>query len=267
MSDYDIVVASDEAPPKFDVDPAQADAAPTRTERRGELLADTGIVELLLKHQAELDRRLRTEQDQAELVPRLLAVAVGGLALYGIVATILLNMARERSGFWLPGLPPAYWNQPSVGNLAVAYSVGLLAACGICLPSFYFYGLLAGVRMTMLAAAAHALKGAAASAVALVGILPIYVALALNALLFSRDPAWLTVLSALALLLPFVAGLWGVYCLNRGFLMLADTIPAERRCRRACLLRRLTWAWSGCFTFVTPLVIYTLWQQLAAATS
>jgi hypothetical protein len=44
---------------------------------------------------------------------------------------------------------------------------------------------------------------------------------------------------------------------------LARTIPGPDRAERACLLRRLILAWSGCYTFVTPLVIYSLWEHLA----
>lgn len=229
--------------------------------------APGNVVEMLLKNQRRLDQLLRTEQGQAELIPRLLAVAVGGLALYGVTATVMLNIARDHSGFWLPGLPAAYWNGSSAASLVIAYSVGLLAACGICLPSFYFYSLLAGVRMSMLAAAAHALKCAAATAVALVGILPLYVAGSLNVLVYSRSALWLTFFTSLVLILPFLAGIWGVVCLNRGFSTLADTIPSEFRGERTCLLRRLILAWSGCFTFVTPLVIYALWQHLSLAAS
>ncbi len=67
--------------------------------------------------------------------------------------------------------------RPSVG-LWLAYSLGLVAATGICLPSFYFYGLLAGVKMTFLQVVTHCLKGQAATAIMLIGILPIYVAVA-----------------------------------------------------------------------------------------
>ena len=38
---------------------------------------------------------------------------------------------------------------------------GLIAASGICLPSLYFYALLAGVRMTMVDVVLHTLKSKA----------------------------------------------------------------------------------------------------------
>jgi hypothetical protein len=66
----------------------------------------------------------------------------------------------------------------------------------------------------------------------------------------------------LGLALPFIVGTWGAACLYRGFLGLCDNIPATRRQSRQCLLRRLILAWCACQTFVTPLVIFTLWRQL-----
>lgn len=227
-------------------------------------VATASVVELLLKDRQQLDLLLRDEMGQRELIPKLLAVAMCGFALYGAVATWMLNLARSSSGFWLPGMPSAYWNEPSAANLTLAYCLGLIAANGICLPSFYFYGLLAGVRISLLGVAAHALKGMAAGAVALVGILPVYVAIALSVVIYSSDTVMLSEFALLALALPFLAGCWGAACLYHGFAALADTMPAHDRCRRGCLLRRLVLAWSGCYTFVTPLVVYSLWQHLAS---
>jgi hypothetical protein len=221
------------------------------------------VVELLLKDQAALDRQLRDEAGQRAAIPQLLTVAMTGFALYGVVATAMLNGLRAGTGFWLPGVPASFADGASCGNLTVAYCVGLIAANGICLPSFYFYVLLAGVRTSMIGVVAHALKGMAAGAVALVGILPIYVAGGLSAIVFEASPWLLAWWFAAALLLPFFAGIWGAVCLYRGFVELSDTIAPGCRQRRRCFLRRLILAWSGCYTFVTPLVIYTLWHHLA----
>jgi hypothetical protein len=91
-----------------------------------------------------------------------------------------------------------------------------------------------------------------------------YVPLALSAVIWSGGAPLLATCAVIALLLPFIAGLFGVVALYEGFMSLADTIPAERRVARRCLLRRLVLAWSGCYTFVTPWVIYALWHHLAA---
>ncbi|MCE9607270.1 MAG: hypothetical protein K8U03_20485 [Planctomycetia bacterium] len=221
------------------------------------------VVDLLLKDHRQLDAHLRTDAGQRRLIPQLLGIALCGFALYGVVATFMLNLAHTSHHFWLAGLPAAEWTDATIGNLTLSYCIGMIAANGICLPSFYFYGLLSGIRISMLGVTAHALKGMAAGAVALVGILPIYVAATLNALIYSESYTWLSTLVALGLLLPFIAGLWGALSLYRGFVGLADTIPPEFRRSRTCLLRRLILAWSGCYTFVTPLVIYSLWQHLS----
>lgn len=224
-----------------------------------------GLVELMLKHPDDVDRLTRDHQRQGELVPRFLAISLVGFALFGIAATVMLNvaMALGNSQAWPVGIPTARWGDWSFANLTIAYVVGLIAATGVCLPSFYFFGLLAGVRPTMLGVLAHAMKGKSVAAVTLVGIVPIYVAVVLAMIVF-RLPAGLTQLTLFGVLaLPFVAGLNGVRSLYVGFMPLVDTLPVERRCRRACLLRRLVGAWSACYTVVTPLMVYTIWNHLS----
>lgn len=226
-----------------------------------------GVVELLLKDRARLDQMLRNENEQRRLIPRLLAVALSGFAIYGIVATIVLNALWTTYHVWWHWVPAARWGNWSIGNLLLAYTIGLIAANGVCLPSFYFYSLLAGVRATMLSVAAQALKGMAAGAVALVGILPIYMTLALSAIVFPASGELVEAWVVLGLSLPFLAGMWGAACLYEGFVGMADTIPAECRTSRACFLRRLIFTWCGCYTLVTPLMIYTLWSYFAGGLS
>ena len=55
----------------------------------------------------------------------------------------------------------------------------------------------------------------------------------------------------------------GVKTLFDGFKILDITLPPERRRSRACFLRRLIFAWSCCYTAVTPVMIYTLFVNLA----
>jgi len=66
--------------------------------------------------------------------------------------------------------------------------------------------------------------------------------------------------------LPFISGLWGLRTIYRGFMQLADTLPPERRCRRQCFLRRLTLACTACYSAVTPVMIYTLWNAFSTST-
>ncbi len=221
------------------------------------------VAEMLLKDRTRLDALLRDPIAQRELIPRLLAISLAGFTAYGAVTTLVLNALATTRGFWLPGVPAAHWPSASVANLTLGYALGLIAANGVCLPSFYFYGLLAGVRTTMLTVVAHAVHGAAASAVALVGVLPLYFTLFLSAVVFPLQPTFQGEIVVLGLALPFVAGIWGAVCLYRGFVGLADTMTCQRRQSRTCFLRRLLLAWCGCYTLVTPLMIFTLWDGLS----
>jgi hypothetical protein len=214
-----------------------------------------GLVELMLKDRHRLDELMRDESRQADLIPRFLGVALAGFVIFGIAATTVLNAA----GTWPAWVPAARWTDASGLNLVMAYTLGLVAAIGVCLPSFYFYGLLAGVKISMLHVTAHAMKAQAVSAVVLVGILPIYVALALGMIVFQVSAEWLNLTIAIGLMLPFIAGLWGVRSLFVGFVRLYETISAARE----CFLRRLTLAWAGVYTVVTPVMIYTLWRHFS----
>lgn len=221
-----------------------------------------GVVEMLLKDQNRLNLLLRDEAQQRELLPRMLAVTLTGLAIYSLIAMAILNALWIKRGLWFDHLPAAYWNDWSGANLVLAYTLGFVAAAGICLPSFYFYGLLAGIKTTMLSVAAHATKGMAATAVALVGLLPVYVSMALSSVVFDFGSVWTGMCMAGVLLLPFLAALSGAANLYHGFVGLADTMDGCFRSSRDCFLRRLIFAWTGCATFVTPVVVYSLWTYL-----
>lgn len=236
------------------------------------------IIELVLKYPARLNRLIRDTALQAELVPRFLAIELASTTLFGIVLSIVLASA----GVWpqlhpvesfLKGdthslvkfvstTPQAAWLSGEAVKMILAYDIGLIAALGVCLPSLYFYGLLAGVRMTMLDVVVQSIKAQTAKAVALVGILPIYVAVSLGMAVFRFPTVIVHQVLFLGLILPFIAGLWGVWSLYTGLMTLADTLPPERRCRRECFLRRLLLSWTACWTAVTPVMIYTLWEYM-----
>lgn len=218
------------------------------------------LVEMVLKSPSSLDALVRAPALAGDLVPRLLLIALSGFSLYGLAVGLILGLSDAR----LPLVPPVRLGDGSALWLFLAYDLGLLAACGICLPSFYFYGLLAGIRTSMLEVTLHALKSLTVTAVVLVGVLPIYVALALGLVTFGAGELWLREVLFLGLVLPFLAGLWGLRSLYLGFLSLCDTMPAARRRARECFLRRLIFSWAGLYTVVTPVMIYTLWHRLAA---
>jgi hypothetical protein len=239
------------------------------------------LVELILKNPARLDRLIRDPAHQVELLPRFLSIALTGFTFFGVAMALVLGAShvwprlfamdavlagRERFLLWFESTAHAplisHWLNGDALRLIAAYAVGLIAATGICLPSLYFYGLLAGVRMTMLDVVLHALKSKAVAAVTLVGVLPIYAAVGLAIAIFPMPVILRDSMLLLGLILPFLAGTAGTYSLYRGLSGLADTMPVDRRCHRECFLKRLVLSWAACYSAVSPVLIFTLWQRL-----
>jgi hypothetical protein len=222
-----------------------------------------GLAELLLKNQGQVDLLTRDETRQQDLIPRFLALGLASFGLFGFALVLQFWIAPAAA---LPRFMAGRWSANPVSTslgLWLAYTLGFVTATGVCLPSFYFYGLLAGVRISWLQVTTLIMKGKASTSVLLLGILPIYMAIVLGLTVFEADPRWLERSFYLGLGLPFLAGLWGVRAIYFGFLGLADTLPQQSRGRRECFLRRLTLACSGCYTAVTPVMIYTLWDYFS----
>src|SRR5262249_32324400 len=139
------------------------------------------LIELLLKNPRQLDQLIRQPNYQVELLPWFLMISLTAFTLFGVGITLVMSSAavwphlypieqvisglNDRplqfdDGHTVSVLSP--WLNGDAFRLIVAYSIGLIAATGICLPSLYFYSLLAGVRMTMLDIVIHALKSKAA---------------------------------------------------------------------------------------------------------
>ncbi len=233
-----------------------ADEAPIEVDDHSTL----GLAELLLKNNRQVDSMVREEDRQASLIPRFLGIAVSSFSVFSLALTMLLSLVPVE---YLPEfLKEAWIRSPGRAGVSLwlAFTFGLVAATGVCLPSFYFYGLLSGVRITVLQVTAHIMEGMAATSLMLMGLLPIYVAYVLGMIVFDAPPASIRPMIYVGLALPFIAGLYGVRTVFRGFMQLADTLPPERRCRRGCFLRRLTLACSACYTAVTPVMIYKLWD-------
>ena len=243
------------------------------------------LIELILKDRPRLDRIIRDPSLGRELIPRFLAISLVGFTFFGISLAFMVAAVGVRIELMsiksmldrtTPALMSFNHNVPfdvlGLGStfaagwrLIAAYDLGLIAAAGICLPSLYFYGLLAGVPMSLAGVAVHTLKGMATTATALVGILPIYMAFSLGAAVFEAPAILVDAVLQVGLLLPFAAGLFGAHSLYAGFNALAGVLPPDRRCQRACLLRRLVVSWSVCYTAVTPVMIYTLWEYFSRA--
>lgn len=241
------------------------------------------LVELILKRRDRLERLIRDPSLQPVLLPKFLAISLAGFVFFGValslvftsagqwpqLATIRDIMAGEAHSvatfdFFASGETRiSRWFDGSAEALIAAYAIGLIAATGICLPSLYFYGLLAGVRMTMLDVVIQSLKSKATASVALVGILPIYAALGLAVVIFDLPEPLRNATLWLGLILPFLAGLFGTYSLYEGLAGFADTLPPARQCERGCFLRRLVFSWAACYTAITPVMIHSLWVLFA----
>ena len=239
------------------------------------------LLELILKDPIALERLIRQPGRQAELIPRFVSISLVGFTLFGVAMTLVLSAASVWPHLFaiasvLEGRQDTVmrfeqanttsiispWLNGQAFKLIIAYTIGLIAATGICLPSLYFYGLLAGVRMTMRDIAIHAVKSKAVAAVTLVGILPIYAAFGLAIAIFPLPDSLRDVMLGIGLILPFLAGLAGTWSLYRGLSMLTDTMNPERRVDRECFLQRLVLSWSMVYSAVSPVLIFTLWQRL-----
>lgn len=269
-----------------DSEPVAAGPVPPPIPMTLEEARPTGIadlIELILKRRDRLEQLVRVPSLQPQLLPKFLAISLIGFVFFGVALSLVFTSA----GQW-PRLAPIRdcvageansiltfdpaagsdavhhpWLNGSAAALIAAYAVGLVAATGICLPSLYFYGLLAGVRLTMLDVVIQSLKSKATAAVALVGILPVYAALGLAVVIFDLPVNLRVSTFWIGLVLPFLAGLFGTWSLYRGLAGFTDTLPPDRRCRRECFLRRLVLSWAACYTAVTPVMIHTLWVVLA----
>ncbi len=218
-----------------------------------------------MRDPARLDRLNREPDRQRTLLPRLLLLAQAGYLVYSAMMLLLLNVAPAAAAPSQLGLviPRAAWQDGSALGLPVAYGAGIVLASCICLPAFYFYSLLAGVRMTWAQITCVIVKGTAANAVMLLGILPIYVAVALGLFVFEGPPLAVAWVQLLGLFLPFVAGLWGLREIYRGIMDLSAALPPAWQCGRRCFLRRLTLSWAVVYTAVAPVMIYRLWEYVA----
>jgi hypothetical protein len=246
-------------------------------------LSSLALFELLLKNRWKLYRLLRVPEASAVMLPRLLGIALAGYLLFGLTMSIVLASAGTWPALtsiaaWLdsPATAPLTFMpfggtlaelDPSVvgksAALVFAYAFGLVSASCVCLPSLYFYCLLAGVRMSMLEVVLHAVKSKAVAAVALVGILPIYVAIAMGVAIFDASESLVRLTMLLGLALPFIAGIWGTVAMYQAFSIVCATLPANRIERRACFLRRLVLSWSAIYTAVMPVMIYSVWEVLS----
>lgn len=258
--------------------PANSESAEPPGARPSTHIGGLDLIEYILKQPETLHQVIREPKRQPALIPKLLGISLLGFLFFGVAMSLVFASSGTwpvltRIVTWLdnPQLPLIAfagesinliraWIDGSALALIAAYALGLIAASGICLPSLYFYGLLAGVRMSMMDVVVHTLKSKATAAVALVGILPVYAVVALSTIIFEMPVSLVRLVFFAGLILPFIAGLWGTRSLYLGLANLCDTMPAHRRVKRECFLRRLVLSWSAIYTAITPVMIFTLWE-------
>jgi hypothetical protein len=228
-----------------------------------------GLVELLLKQPAGVDELNGEPRRQRAMFPRFLLIGETGFVIYAVVMVLVLNLAPGASLTHRPllPLPSASWTDGSGLGLILAYTLGVLLAACVCLPSFYFYSLLAGVRITWLQITSLVGKGTAANAILLLGILPIYVAVALGLVIFKARVETLELAVNIGLALPFVTGFWGLWSIYTGIVAISQNSPYQGHGPRHCFLRRLIFSWAAVYAAVVPVMIYRLWGLFADALS
>lgn len=216
------------------------------------------LTEMTLKRPEDVQAVVKDEPSQPRAILNLLLLGLTGIALYSLVFTFIVALAPPVD--WMPRVS---LKDPSVARPLLTYAIGMVGALGICLPSFYFYGLLAGVRATMLQVTAISLHALARTGVILMGILPVYVAAILGTVVLgATDGRAYEALMMAGVLLPFLAGLSTLPVMYRGFVDLTETLPETRAASRAPMVRLLALAWAVLYTVVAPVTLWAVRGQL-----
>lgn len=218
----------------------------------------TNLTEMTLKRPADLRSVSRDEDLQPRVVVNLLLIGLAGLALFSIAFTLILACAPRPD--WVPRVS---LRDRSLFRPLLTYTIGMVGALGICLPSFYFYGLLAGVRASMMQVTAISLHVLANTGMVLMGLLPIYVGAILGVIVLgATDGLFYPFLIGVGLLLPFIAGLANLGVMYDGFTDLIRTLPEARAASRAPMVRLLALAWAALYTTVAPVTLWAVRTQL-----
>jgi len=216
------------------------------------------LTEMTLKRPDDLRSVARDEELQPRVVLNLLLIGLAGIALFSMAFTIILACAPP-----LDWVPRVSLTDRSVLRPVLTYTIGMVGALGLCLPSFYFYGLLAGVRASMLQVTAISLHALANTGMILMGLLPIYVGAILGLIVLgATDGPLYPFLIGVGLLLPYVAGLATLRVMYRGFVDLVRTLPEARAESRAPMVRLLAVAWAMLYTAVAPVTLWAVRTQL-----
>ncbi|MCB9759841.1 MAG: hypothetical protein H6739_08410 [Alphaproteobacteria bacterium] len=218
------------------------------------------VVELLIRRRDEADAACADVEQATALLPRLVAVSTVALGAYAVVHGGMLSLAEDP--LFLDALT-ARGPLPTIGVVFLAYVAGLFGAQVASLPSAYFYALLTGIRTHGWRVAVEAMRAQATSAVVLLGLLPVYLAVGLGFSLSSGgvgEGFRILAIDLLGYTLPFVAGLAGVITMGRAFSALVREARPEPGRRAMPLL--LVFAWSVLFTALAPLGVWRVLSVL-----
>jgi hypothetical protein len=212
------------------------------------------LLNWMLADRARFREVLADPDDQERVLPRLLGIATSSLFLYGLVMWVVV----AATGTELPFMTGAAGGRPGNLSFAFAYSLGIVGAVGICLPSFYFFALQCGFRPTLRNIVVAVAGGQALTSIFLIGILPIFAALILGVERLGGNSEALAVWTKLGLLLPLVAGLVGAAELHEWFTGLAVTLPDDARARREGVVSFLGLWSTALYVVVAPVLVYQL---------
>jgi len=216
------------------------------------------LTEMTLKRPEDVRAVTRDEDLQPRAVLNLLLIGLAGIALFSAAFTVILDCSPR-----IPWVPRVSFHDRSILRPMLSYTIGMVGALGICLPSFYFYGLLSGIRASMLQVTAISLHALATTGIILMGLLPIYVGSILGVIVVGATHNLVyPFLVAVGLLLPFLAGLTSLKVMYEGFVDLIRTLPETRMESRAPMVRMLALAWACLYTAVAPVTLWAVRTQL-----
>jgi hypothetical protein len=210
------------------------------------------LFDLLLRGQPQLSAHFAEQEDLRPTIRRMLLLAVLGLIVHSLAVATAIHFFKTPTG-WLSGGNPFIW-------APAAFVIAFIGTLLICLPSFWFYTQLAGLDASFRLCTAQALRAQATTSVLLLGVMPLYFAVALSAglKLFVAPSTVIWIGFAL----PFVVGLFGIRAVYRGFNDLLGKIPITHP-RRGDFISRMVILWGGLYTTIAPVALYRLIQNFA----
>jgi hypothetical protein len=201
------------------------------------------MFDLLLRGQKELSRVL-VEQDLFPSIRRMLVLSLLGLLVHSLAVGTAVHYLGAQKG----ALEPLIY-------VPFAFIAAFMGTLLICLPSFYFYTQLSGLDASFRLCVAQALRAQATTSVLLLGVLPVYFAVTLAALLGVGIHAAGAIRIGYGL--PFIVGLFGLRAVYIGFNDLLEVVPISHP-RRGNFVRRMVLCWGALYSVIAPLALWRL---------